>query len=173
MVIYGKNAVLENLKAKKAVFKLFISQSFREDKENEIIWLARKSNIDIQFVDKKELDKLSQEGHHQGYVAQVEDFVYSEVEDILAFANQKGEQPFLVILDGIEDPHNLGSVLRVCECAGVHGVIIPKHRACSINETVFKTSAGAGTYVKVAKVTNLNQTIEKLKNLIIGVGSLK
>lgn len=163
MVIYGKNAVLENLKAKKAVFKLFISQSFREDKENEIIWLARKSNIDIQFVDKKELDKLSQEGHHQGYVAQVEDFVYSEVEDILAFANQKGEQPFLVILDGIEDPHNLGSVLRVCECAGVHGVIIPKHRACSINETVFKTSAGAGTYVKVAKVTNLNQTIEKLK----------
>jgi len=163
MIICGKNAVLECLRANKAVFKLFVAQSFKDDKNNDVLYLAKKNNIKFEFSDKSSLDNLCDNAHHQGYVAQIEDFTYSSVEDILKFASDKGEQPFLVILDGVEDPHNLGSVLRVCECAGVHGVIIPKHRACVVNETVAKTSAGALTYMKIAKVTNINQEIEKLK----------
>lgn len=163
MIICGKNAILECLRANKAVFKLFVLQSFKEDKNNDILYLAKKNNVKFEFSDKANLDRLCDNAHHQGYVAQVEDFIYSSVEDILKYASDKGEQPFLVILDGVEDPHNLGSVLRVCECAGVHGVIIPKHRACVVNETVAKTSAGALSYVKIAKVTNINQEIEKLK----------
>lgn len=163
MIICGKNAVLECLRANKAVFKLFVAQSFKDDKNNDVLYLAKKNNIKFEFSDKSSLDNLCDNAHHQGYVAQIEDFTYSSVEDILKLASDKGEQPFLVILDGVEDPHNLGSVLRVCECAGVHGVIIPKHRACVVNETVAKTSAGALTYMKIAKVTNINQEIEKLK----------
>ena len=163
MIICGKNAVLECLRANKAIFKLFVAQNFKDDKDNDILFLAKKGNVKFEFMDKTNLDRLCDNAHHQGYVAQVEDFTYSTVEDILQYASDKGEQPFLVILDGVEDPHNLGSVLRVCECAGVHGVIIPKHRACVVNETVAKTSAGALAYMKIAKVTNINQEIEKLK----------
>ena len=125
--------------------------------------LAKRANIKVNFVEKLDLDKLANDTHHQGFVAEVEDFRYSTVDEIIQFATSRGEQPFIVILDGVEDPHNLGSILRVCECAGVHGVIIPKHRACPINHTVAKTSAGALNYMRVAKVTNLTQTIEKLK----------
>lgn len=161
MIICGKNAVLETLRANKAVYKIWASRTFL-GQDNEIFHLAKKQHIKINFVDKKDLDKLYS-GAHQGYVAEIEDFKYSTVDDILNFADEKKEQPFIVILDRVEDPHNLGSVIRVCECAGVHGVIIPKHGACAINETVSKTSAGAISYMKIAKVTNLNQTIEQLK----------
>ncbi len=163
MIICGKNAVCESLRANKAIFKLWVNESFKKDFQNEIIHLAKKNNIKIEFKDKKELDKLCGGEAHQGYVAKIEDFVYSTVDEILEYADSKGQQPFLVILDQVEDPHNLGSVIRVCECAGVHGIIIPKHNACVVNETVAKTSAGAITYMKIAKVTNLNQEIEKLK----------
>ena len=125
--------------------------------------LCKKRNIKIEYVDKMTLYNLCKEEHHQGFVAEMEDYTYCEVEDILRLADERGEQPFVVILDGVEDHHNFGAVLRVCECAGVHGVIIPKHNACPINSTVAKTSAGALEHMLVSKVTNLNNTIEHLK----------
>ena len=163
MIICGKNAILETLRANKAVYKIWVNRTFLGQENNEVFYLAKKQHIKINYVDKKDLDKIYS-GAHQGYIAEIEDFKYSTVDDILNFADEKKEQPFVVILDGIEDPHNLGSVIRVCECAGVHGIIIPKYGACSINETVSKTSAGAISYVKIAKVTNLNQTIQYLKD---------
>ncbi len=162
MIICGKNAVTETLRANKAVFKLFVAKNLAE-KDSEILKLAKKANIKIEFSEKPKLDKLCSGLHHQGFVAEVEDFQYCSVQDIIDFADKKGEAPFVVILDGVEDPHNLGSVIRVCECAGVHGIIIPKHRACNVNETVSKTSAGAIAHMKIAKVTNLNHEIKFLK----------
>lgn len=162
MIIFGKNAITEALRANKAMYKLYI-QSSLSGKSREIEDLAKRGNIKVNYLEKHELDKLAQDTHHQGYVAEIEDFQYCAVGDILDYATSRGEQPFVVLLDGVEDPHNLGSVLRVCECAGVHGVIIPKHRACPINHTVAKTSAGALQHMRVAKVTNLTQTIKMLK----------
>lgn len=162
MIICGRNAVTEALRANKAVFKLYVSKNLTE-KDNEILRLAKKANTKIECWDKQKLDKLCSGLHHQGFVAEVEDFRYCTVQDIIDDADKKGEPPFVVILDGVEDPHNLGSVIRVCECAGVHGIIIPKHRACNVNETVSKTSAGAIAHTKIAKVTNLNHEIEFLK----------
>ena len=168
MIIYGKNAITESLRANKAVFNLYVLESF-ENKPSEILSLAHKQHIKVSFVDKNKLFDLCKSNHHQGYVAEMEDYKYCEVEDIFELAKQKGEQPFIVMLDGVEDPHNLGSILRVCECAGVHGVIIPKFRACPINETVAKTSAGALTHILISRVSNLNNTIQKLKKLGVWV----
>ena len=162
MLIWGKNAVVEALRAEKAVYKIYCQDTFMA-KPGEIEALAKKRNIKLEYLDKQELFRLCKDEHHQGFVAEMEDFSYCEVEDILNLASKKGELPFVVILDGVEDPHNLGSILRVCECAGVHGVIIPKHNACPINSTVAKTSAGALEHMLVSKVTNLNNTIDKLK----------
>lgn len=164
MIIYGKNAIIETMEADKAVYKLMVAMNLKNDTRNPVINLAKKKGVKIEFVNRNVLDKLSSNGSHQGFVAETEDFQYSSVDEILQLAQQKGEQPFVVILDGVEDPHNLGSIIRVCECAGVHGVIIPKHRACQVNETVAKTSAGALSHIKIAKVTNLNQVIDELKN---------
>lgn len=162
MIIFGKNAITEAMRANKAMYKLYI-QSSLAGKSREIEQMAKRANIKINYFEKIELDRIANDTHHQGYVAEIEDFKYCNVNDILDYATQKGEQPFIVLLDGVEDPHNLGSILRVCECAGVHGVIIPKHRACPINHTVAKTSAGALNHMRVAKVTNLTQTIKMLK----------
>lgn len=162
MIIFGKNSITESLKANKAVFKLYVYEEF-QNKPSEILALAHKQHIKVQFVDRKTLTDICKDPHHQGYVAEVEDFCYCEVEDIFDRAKQRGEQPFIVMLDGVEDPHNLGSILRVCECAGVHGIIIPKYRACPINETVSKTSAGALEHMLISRVSNLNNTITKLK----------
>lgn len=162
MIIYGRNAILESLRANKAVFTIYAHEG-QKTKPSEILSLAHKAHIKVNFVDKATLNNLAGTEHHQGYVAEIEDYKYCEVEDIIDFANSKGEQPFVVMLDGVEDPHNLGSILRVCECAGVHGVIIPKYRACPINETVAKTSAGALGHMLIARVSNLNNTIKKLK----------
>ncbi len=156
MKIQGKNAVHEALKSGATIDTLLVEKGLN----HEIIALARKNKVKIQFVDKRVLDKNSPDGRHQGFVAETSEFVYSSVEDIL---NAKRERHFIVVLDGVEDPHNLGSVLRVCECAGADGVIIPKNRSASVNETVVRVSAGASAHVKVARVTNLNQTIELLK----------
>lgn len=164
MIIYGKNAIVESLRADKAIYKIYILDKYM-DKQGEVEILAKRKNIKLQYVSRDDLFKICGDEHHQGFVAECEDFVYSELEDILTVANNRGEQPFVVILDGIEDPHNLGSIIRVCECAGVHGIIIPKHNACPINSTVAKTSAGALSNMKVCKVTNLVQTIEKLQKL--------
>ena len=164
MSIYGKNAVVEALRSDKAVYKVYAQDTFRA-KPGEVEALCKKKNIKLEYMDKMELFRLCKDEHHQGFVAEMEDFAYCELEDIIRLADSRGEQPFVVILDGIADPHNLGSILRVCECAGVHGVIIPKHDACPINSTVAKTSAGALEHMLVCKVTNLNTVIGHLKNL--------
>lgn len=162
MIIFGKNAILESLRAEKAIYKIYILDKFK-GKFGEIEAFAKRKNIKTEYHTRDELSRIAGDEHHQGFVAECADFEYCEVEDILSFAQSKGEQPFVVILDGIEDPHNLGSIIRVCECAGVHGIIIPKHNACPINSTVAKTSAGALSNMHIARVANLTQTIEKLQ----------
>jgi len=159
MNIEGRNAVTEAIKADTTFESLLVEKGLN----HQIIALARQKGIKIQFVDKQVLDKISVTKRHQGFIGKVTDFEYCEVEDILSVAKARGEDEFIVVLDGVEDPHNLGSILRVCECAGVHGVIIPKNRAVGVNETVIKTSAGATQHVKVARVTNLTNTISDLK----------
>ena len=162
MIIFGKNAILESLRAEKAIYKIYMLDKYK-GKFGEIDALARRKNIKIEYRTREELSRLASDEHHQGFVAECADFEYSEVEDIMDLARFRGEQPFVVILDGIEDPHNLGSIVRVCECAGVHGIIIPKHNACPVNSTVVKTSAGALSNMLIARVSNITQTIEKLK----------
>ena len=141
-------------------------EKFKEEadtKAKDILSLAKERGIKVQFVSKPALDDLSVTKKHQGIIALTTDFVYSSINDILNLAKSKNEDAFILLLDGVEDPHNLGSILRVAECAGVHGIIIPKDRAVGVNETVVKVSAGASERVKVAKVTNLNRAIEELK----------
>ena len=163
MNIEGKNSVYEALVAGKTFNKLMAARGLSDEHSNKIINLARENGISINFVDRKVLDRSSETGRHQGFIAEITDFVYSDIEDVFASAAKRGEQPFVVILDNIEDPHNLGSIIRVCECAGVHGIVIPKQRACSVNATVLKTSAGACNHLPVCRVANINQMIEKLK----------
>ena len=163
MIIEGKNSVYEALVAGKTFNKLMAAKGLSDEHSNKIINLAREKGVSINFVDRKILDRSSESGRHQGFVAEITDFLYSEIEEVYDLAAKRGEQPFVVILDNIEDPHNLGSIIRVCECAGVHGVVIPKQRACAINATVLKTSAGACNHLPVCRVANINQIIEKLK----------
>jgi len=160
MKIEGKNAVRECILSNKTIEKILIQNG---SQNKELVSLAKERGIKVQFVGKSALDDLSVTKKHQGIIALSTDFKYSSVEDILNLAKERGEDNFILILDGVEDPHNLGSVLRVAECAGVHGVIIPKDRAVGVTETVVKVSAGASERVKIAKVTNLNRTIEELK----------
>ncbi|MCL2539903.1 MAG: 23S rRNA (guanosine(2251)-2'-O)-methyltransferase RlmB [Firmicutes bacterium] len=163
MKIEGKNAVYENLAAGKAVYKIYLSKAANQAQYKDILDLARKANVKVELLERQELDKISLTKNNQGVLAEMQDFVYSSVEDILAVAGVRNEPAFVVALDGVEDPHNLGSIIRVCDCSGVHGIIIPKHNACPVNETVAKVSAGAISHVKIAKVTNLNQALEELK----------
>lgn len=169
MKIEGRNPVRETILSGKHVAKLFASNNAKDKVFNEIITLAKERKIKIQFVNNEILNKESMTKHHQGLIAVVEDFQYCALDDILYYAKSKNEAPFILILDGVEDPHNLGSIIRVCECLGVHGVVIGKNRACGVNETVIKTSAGATNYVNVAKVTNINDAIKKLKELNVWV----
>lgn len=169
MKIEGRNPVRETILSGKTIAKLFASSSAKDKVFNEIVSLAKERKIKIQFVSNEILNRESLTQHHQGLIAVVEDFKYCELSDILAYAESKNEPPFILILDGVEDPHNLGSIIRVCDCLGVHGVVIGKNRACGVNETVIKTSAGATNYVNVAKVTNINDAIKKLKELNVWV----
>ena len=162
MKIYGRNSVAEALKEGTTIDRLVVQKDLKDAGANRIIADAKSRGIKIFFRDKEYLDR-EVSARHQGFIAEVTDFKYCEVADILSAAEEKGEPPFIVILDGVEDPHNLGSVIRVCECAGVHGVIIPSHRSVSVNETVVKVSSGAAAHMKVAKVVNVNETIEDLK----------
>ena len=161
-IVCGRNSVLELLKSGKDINKLFIEKGNRSGSINEIIAKAKQDHIVIVEVDKRKLDTMA--ANHQGVVAIVPPFEYCDIYDILDYAKAKDEDPFIIILDGIEDPHNLGAIIRTCETAGVHGVIIPKRRSASVNSTVVKVSEGATTYVKIARVTNLNDTIIKLKD---------
>ena len=164
MIVEGRNAVRETLKSGKTIEKLIIQKGNRDGATGEIVALAKKAGVKILYQEKELMDKQSPSGRHQGVMCYKTDFVYSEVEDIIQVAKDRGEELFIVILDGISDPHNLGSIIRTAECAGVHGIVIPKHRACGVNDTVIKISEGASEYVKIAMVTNINDTIRQLKD---------
>ena len=163
MFIEGKNAVRQAIEANHTINKIFIDKNYASRKD-EIISLATKNRIKIEYLPKNALDARCKTGHHQGYIAETVDFEYSTIETILKKAQDKNEMPFVVLLDGIEDPHNFGAIIRSCECGGVHGIIIPKNRACQVNETVIRTSTGSISEMPIAKVTNLKYAIEELKN---------
>ena len=162
-IIEGRNAVLEAFRAGKTIDKLFVLDGCQDGPVKSILREAKKTDTIINFVDKERLDRLANSGHHQGVVAQAAAYEYAEVEDILNAAKEEGEAPFIFILDEIEDPHNLGAIIRTANLCGAHGVIIPKRRAVGLTATVAKTSAGAVNYTPVAKVTNIAKTIEELK----------
>lgn len=163
LTFQGRNAILEAFRSGKTIDKLFILDGCQDGPIKSIVREAKKTDAIINYVDKERLDRLAGTGHHQGVVAIGAAYEYAEVDDILASAKEKGEDPFIFILDEIEDPHNLGAIIRTANLAGAHGVIIPKRRAVGLTATVAKTSAGAINYTPVAKVTNISQTIEELK----------
>ncbi len=162
MIVEGINCITELLKSDYGVEKVVLEQS-SNPKIAEILTLCSAKKVKYETVERKTINKLAKTDHNQGVIAFVPSYQYCYVEDILQDCENKQKQPFLVMLDGIEDPHNVGAIIRTCECMGVDGVIIGQNRACEINETVFKTSAGAIAHMKVAQVVNLSQTIEKLK----------
>lgn len=163
MKIEGKNPVRELLKTDETIEKLMIANGTTDPEIRKFQQIARDKGIKVEFADKRALDKVSETGHHQGVIAFYTDFKYSDLDNTIREARAEGKDILFVILDEVLDPHNLGSVIRVAECAGATGVIIPNRRSASVNETVVRTSAGATAYVPVIKVNNLNQTIEKLK----------
>ena len=162
-MIEGRNAVLEAFRSGKTVDKLFVLDGCQDGPVKTITREAKKQNTIIHYVAKERLDQLSETGKHQGVIAQAAAYRYAEVEDMLKLAEEKGEPPFLFILDGIEDPHNLGAIIRTAECAGAHGVIIPKRRSAGLTAVVAKTSAGAVSHMKVARVPNIPSLLKDLK----------
>ena len=163
LIIEGRNAIIEAFRAGRSVDKLFIQEHTKEGSMNTLIREAKKTKTLIKYVPKERLDQISETGHHQGAVAFVAAYNYAEIDDLFAKAEEKGESPFFIILDEIEDPHNLGAIIRTANLAGAHGVIVPKNRACGLTATVVKASAGAINYTPIVKVTNIAQTIESLK----------
>ncbi|MDE7258942.1 MAG: 23S rRNA (guanosine(2251)-2'-O)-methyltransferase RlmB, partial [Lachnospiraceae bacterium] len=161
--IEGRNAVIEAFRAGRTIDKLFVQDGCQDGPILTIKREAAKCGSLIKYVSKERLDQMSETGRHQGVIAYAAAYAYAEVEDILKRARDKGEAPFIFLLDNIEDPHNLGAIIRTANLAGAHGVIIPKNRAVGLTATVAKASAGAINYTPVAKVTNLGQTIEELK----------
>lgn len=164
LTLEGRNAVIEAFRAGKTIDKLFVLEHCQEGSMNTIIREAKKKDTIINYVKKERLDQMSETGKHQGVIAYVAAYDYATVDDILERAREKDEQPFIIVLDNIEDPHNLGAIIRTANLAGSHGVIISKHRAAGLTATVAKASAGAINYTPVAKVTNIAKTIEKLKD---------
>lgn len=163
LTIEGRNAVLEAFRSGKTIDKLFVLDGCQDGPVKSIIREAKKHDTIITYVSRDRLDQMAESGHHQGVMAFAAAYEYAEVEDILEAAGKKGEPPFVFLLDGIEDPHNLGAIIRTANLAGAHGVIIPKRRAVGLTATVARTSAGALNYTPVAKVTNLVSTMEELK----------
>lgn len=163
LTIEGRNAVLEAFRSGKTIDKVFVLEGCQDGPIKTILREAKKHGTMVKFVSKDRLDNMSETKKHQGVIAYAAAYNYATVEDILAKAEENGEPPFIFLLDGIEDPHNLGAIIRTANLAGAHGVIIPKHRAVGLTATVAKTSAGALNYTPVAKVANLGQTIDELK----------
>lgn len=161
MQIEGRNQVRQAIEGGLTINKILVDTNF-SNRKDEIVFLARKNRIRVDFVPKQALDRKSTTSHHQGYIAETVDFKYTPLDQLLAV---KSEKPFFVLLDGIEDPHNFGAIIRSCECAGVDGIIIPKNRACVVNDTVVRTSTGAISNMKIAMVTNLKEAITSLKNM--------
>lgn len=164
-LVYGRNSVRELLKSDRAVDKLYVVRGVREGSMGLLVELAVNKRIPVVEVEKSKLDNMCGGANHQSVAALAAAKEYSSIEDIIEIARERGEKPLVVILDGIEDPHNLGAIIRTAECLGVHGIIIPKHRCATLNSVVSKTSAGAIEYMAVAKETNISMTIEKLKDL--------
>lgn len=162
-IVEGRNAVLELLDSDRDINKIFVQSGERHGSINKIIAIAKENKVVVTEVEKSKLDFMSKTKNHQGVIAVVPPFNYCEVEDILEYAKSKNEDVFILILDGIEDPHNLGSIIRTAETAGVHGIIIPKRRTVTVNSTVAKVSAGAVEHMKIARVNNITDTIRKLK----------
>lgn len=161
--IEGRHGVLEAFRAEQLIERLFVQRGCKDGPVMSILREAKKAGTMVDFVPKERLDQMSETGHHQGVIATISAFRYSEIEDMFTLAEKRGEDPFIFLLDGIEDPHNLGAIIRTANLAGAHGVIIPKRRAVGLTATVVKASAGAIHYTPVAKVTNLVNTMEELK----------
>ena len=162
LTIEGRNAVMEAFRSGKTIDKLFVLDGCQDGPVKSIVREAKKHDTIVNFVAKERLDQLSDTGHHQGVIAFAAAYEYAEVEDILKIAEEKGEPPFIILCDGLEDPHNLGAIIRTAECCGAHGVIVPQRRSVGLTGAVGKASAGALEYVPVARVTNLVATIEML-----------
>ena len=169
MKVEGRNAVRECIFSGSTIEKILVSNNLKDKVSNDLINLIKQKRLKLQFVGLETLNKESATKKHQGFIAFTSEYKYCTVDDILEVAKEKNEPNFILILDEIADPHNFGSIIRVCECLGVHGIIISKNRSCPVNETVIKTSAGAINYVKIAKVTNINTEIERLKKKDIWV----
>lgn len=162
MKIEGRNSVRELLKTGKTIDKILIANGMRGTEAEALLKDIKKSGVKFQFADKSVLDKESQSGKHQGYIAFVSDYKYCELDDIISVATSK-DDCLVVVLDGVEDPHNLGSIIRVCECAGADGLVIGKHRSASVTDAVMRISEGSANHLKIAKVTNVNQAVDALK----------
>ena len=163
MIIYGRNPVKEAYRAGKTIEKLYLPKGAPDPVLSPIYKMAKEKRTVISYVDKFTMDKLSEGGNHQGVLAQITDFDYCTVEDIMNLAKSKEEDLLIVLLDGITDPHNLGAIVRSAECFGAHGIVIPKHRSVGVNDTVVKVASGATEHMLIAKVTNINDTIRMLK----------
>ena len=163
--VEGRNSVLELLESGKDINKIYVTRGEKHGSINKILGIAKERRIIVVEKDKRQMDEMAQEDNYQGVIAIVPPFEYVEIQDILQNAAEKNEDPFVLILDGIEDPHNLGSIIRTAETAGVHGIIIPKRRAVSVNSTVNKASAGAVEHMKIARVTNITDAIDELKRV--------
>ena len=163
MIIYGRNPVKEAYRAGKTIEKLYLPKGAPDPVLSPIYKMAKEKRTVISYVDKFTMDKLSEGGNHQGVLAQITDFDYCTVEDIMALAKDKEEDLLVVLLDGITDPHNLGAIVRSAECFGAHGIVIPKHRSVGVNDTVVKVASGATEHMLIAKVTNINDTIRMFK----------
>ena len=161
--IEGKNAVLECINGNRGIKKLFVLKSLKDNKINSLIDDLKKTGTIVKFMERDEIDNIAETRSHQGIIAEVEDYKYVEVSDILDYAKSKNEYPFIVILDEIEDPHNFGAIIRTAECVGAHGIIIKNRNQAMVTATVASASAGASEYMKIARVTNISKTIEELK----------
>ena len=172
MKIEGKNSVRELLRTKKTIDKILIANGMRDEESKNLLNIIKSSGAKYQFADKSVLDKESEGRHHQGFIAYVSDYKYAELGEILASVEDK-DDAFLVMLDGVEDPHNLGSVIRVCECAGVDGLIIGKRRSASVTDAVMRISEGSANHLKIARVTNLNSALDEIKKANIWAYALE
>ena len=172
MKIEGKNAVRELLKTKKTIDKIVVMNGMRDAESRDLLSRVKQAGIKVQFCDKSVLDKESESRRHQGFIAYVSDYRYRELDEILSDCREK-EDAFLVLLDGVEDPHNLGSIIRVCECAGVDGLVIGKHRSASVTDAVMRISEGSANHLKIARVVNLNSAIEQIKKENVWVYALE
>ena len=162
--IAGMNSVFEALQGTRKVHRIFVQEGRHGKRMLELLALAEKKGVYCKNTERAQMDRMFTEGNHQGVIAEVESYQYADLDDIFQLAEQRGEDPFIIVLDGIEDPHNLGAVIRTAECAGVHGVVLPKHHAVEVNATVHKTSAGAAAHMLVAQETNLASCLQKLKD---------